>query len=179
MTPDQPAVSIRPLTRADLPAALALQSENYPPFLVESEVAFASRLDTAAPYCFAATVDGALAGYLLAHGWPAQSPPRLDSVLPGDVTGDVLFLHDLGVAQSRRGMGIGRKLIEQAFRKAVANGLGMAELVAVEGAAAYWRTLGFVEGDAPPALAAKLAAYGPDARWMRRPIGPVELSPKA
>lgn len=168
--PDRPAVTIRALTRRDLPAALALQSANYPPFLVENEAAFASRLDTAAPYCLAATVDGVLAGYLLAHGWPAQSPPPLDTVLPRDVTGDTLFLHDLGVARTQRGTGVGRKLVDHAFGMALADGLKAAELVAVEGAAAYWRTLGFVEDQGPPSLMAKLAAYGSDARWMRRPL---------
>ena len=49
-----------------------------------------------------------------------------------------------------------------------------AELIAVEGAAPYWRALGFTEPSIPPALAAKVAAYGPAARWMSRPLAPLD-----
>ena len=66
---DQTGLVLRRMQTEDLPAALELQSQSYPDFLVESEQAFASRLDVAAPYCLVALLDGALVGYLLAHGW--------------------------------------------------------------------------------------------------------------
>ena len=164
------AFSVRPLELADLPAALAIQSETYPAFLLEDERAFASRLDLAASYCLAATHDGALIAYLLAHGWPRQAPPAVGTVLGADAASEVLFIHDLAVSPARRGSGIGRILVARAFELAAGDGLETAELIAVEGAASYWRTLGFAEAATSADLAAKVAAYGPRARWMTREI---------
>ena len=163
-------IFIRRLRRDDLPAALAIQSENYPAFLREDEAAFASRLHPEASYCLAATLDGALVGYLLAHGWPSQSPPAIGVQLSQDAPSEVLFIHDLAIGADGRGLAIGRKLIALAFELAAADGLGIAELIAVESAASYWRTLGFAEAAISPSLAAKVAAYGADARWMTRVV---------
>lgn len=164
-------VVVRPLKPADLPAALAIQSASYPAFLIEDRDAFASRLGVARPYCLAATRKGALVAYLLAHGWPAQSPPPVGARLAPDDPGDVLFIHDLAVSPAGRGLGVGRMLADAAFMLAARDGLRVAELIAVEGAAPYWRGLGFEEGEPGPELVAKVAAYGPDARWMTREIG--------
>ncbi len=158
------------MERADLPAALALQSESYPAFLVESAVAFTSRLDVAAPYCLVAMRDGELLGYLLAHGWPRNSPPAVGAVLSADFPSEVIYIHDLSVAAAGRGESIGAQLVARAFELARRDGLEAAELIAVEGAASYWRRLGFVEGGESHMVAAKLVDYGPEARWMTRAI---------
>lgn len=123
--------------------------------------------------CLAATQDGALLAYLLAHGWPAGSPPAVGTVLapenpPENAQREVLFIHDLAVASAGRGLGLGRALIDRAFALARADGLDRAELIAVEGASQFWRTIGFADTDCPPALAAKVAGYGAEARWMTR-----------
>lgn len=163
-------IAIRPMTAADLPAAYQLQLANYPAFLVDRPEAFASRVHIADSYCLVASHDGALAGYLLAHGWPRCAPPGVDEVLPAQNASEVLYIHDLSVSASARGLGVGRQLVEKALAQAGSSGLGTAELIAVEGAASFWRGLGF--GDAPltAALAEKLAAYGSAARWMIRRI---------
>lgn len=161
-------VIIRPLERRDLPAALAIQSEAYPAFLVEPETAFASRLAMKAQVCLAAERDGALVAYLLAHGWPRRSPPPVGAILPHAAASEVLFLHDLAVGREGRGLGLGRRLVEAALAIAARQGLTSAELIAVEGAASYWRTLGFAESDVDGELRAKVAAYGEHARWMTR-----------
>lgn len=163
---------IRRLERADLAAALALQAQCYPAFLREDEAAFASRLDAAAPYCLAATVDGALAGYLLAHGWPGGSPPEIATILPWDAPSEVLYIHDLAVGAAGRGIGLGRRLVARAFEMAAGDGLRVAELIAVAGAARYWRGLGFAEAEMSPALARKVGTYGAQACWMRRTVEP-------
>lgn len=170
MTHEHPAILVRHLGTADLSAALAIQSQAYPAFLREDAGAFASRLNVAAPYCLAATRGDALIGYLLAHGWPSQAPPAVGAHLATDAPSDVLFIHDLAISSAGRGSGIGRKLVDGACEMAARDGLKMVELIAVEGAANYWRTLGFAQAAAPAALAAKIAAYGPEARWMTREI---------
>ena len=171
MTSTEPALSVRSLEHRDLPAALAIQSAAYRPFLVEPEAAFASRLDLPSSYCLAATQDGALVAYLLAHAWAAEAPPPVGTVLSAPpAAGEVLFIHDLAVAPAARGTGIGRRLVMRAMEQAARDGLSTTELIAVEGAANYWRGLGFVESETSPELTSKVSAYGPDARWMTREI---------
>lgn len=162
------------MQREDLPAALELQSQSYPDFLVESEDAFASRLDVPAPYCLVAMLDGTLVGYLLAHGWPRRSPPEVGELLSRTSASEVLFIHDLSVGSAGRGLGIGRTLVANAFELAARDKLRIAELIAVEGAASYWEGLGFAKAATDSTLAKKVAKYGAEARWMERQFGPCE-----
>lgn len=162
--------AIRPLVESDLPAALAIQSAVYPPFLVEHTEALASRVSIPSHCCFAAILKGELVAYLLAHGWPKQSPPPIGAILSPAASSEVLFIHDLAVGPQARGMGLGRQLVERAFESAVHQKLARAELIAVEAAAAYWRSLGFAETRMSSEIQAKIATYGEDARWMTRKI---------
>ncbi|WP_066717327.1 GNAT family N-acetyltransferase [Sphingomonas pituitosa] len=168
MSPPAPA----PFQSRHLAQALALQSRAYPAFLVEPEPAFASRLHVAAPFNLVVERDGHLLAYLLAHGWPRESPPPVGAVLDPMRTGDTLYLHDLAVSPNARGMGIGQALVAHCFALAAAGELERAELIAVEGAADFWRRLGFRAETPSPALATKVARYGPAAQWMWRPLGP-------
>lgn len=166
-TPHAPAaITVDRLEHGDLDAALAIQAQAYPAFLRESAEAFASRLDLAQSYCLAARRDGALIAYLLAHGWAGEAPPPVDSVIAAEAPCEVLFIHDLAVAAEGRGAAIGSELIARVFALAAADGLTRAELIAVAGAASYWQGLGFREPATSAALAGKVAAYGPEARWM-------------
>jgi GNAT superfamily N-acetyltransferase len=136
---------MRPLRHTDLAAALAIQSQSYPAFLREGKAAFASRLNLPDSYCLAATRDGLLIGYLLAYGWPGQAPSPVGAVLTKDAVSEVLFIHDLASLPEAQGSGIGRTLVMRAFELAALDGLCEAQLIAVEGAATYWRKLGFAE----------------------------------
>lgn len=167
------AISIETLRPQDISAALNLQRETYPPFLMEEEDVFLSRINLAASYCFAAKHRGELLGYLLAHGWKHQSPPPLGTVLVDGARSEVLFIHDLAVSSSHRGLGVGQGLIARAFELAAQDGLRRAELIAVEGAADYWRRLDFAEGTVSGELSEKLSTYGTLARWMARDIPPM------
>lgn len=168
---DKPAVRVDALALRDLPAALEIQSNAYPAFLVEDERAFRSRIERANSYCLAARQGATLLGYLLAHGWQRRSPPPVGTILTDDGPSDVLFIHDLAVAPAGRGLAIGEKLVARAVERAARYGLRTAELIAVEGAETYWRQLGFVAETVPDALQAKLAGYGQTSRWMTRAIG--------
>ncbi|WP_337189109.1 GNAT family N-acetyltransferase [Phenylobacterium sp.] len=149
---------------------LRIEAEAYPPSLREGEAMFASRLKLSGSYCLAATRGGQLVAYLVAHGWLAQAPPALGSVL-ADAASEVLYIQDLAVSSAGRGLKIGEKLVSHAFERAARDGLPTAELIAVEGAGRYWRSLGFREEPVSQALAGKVASYGADARWMSRKIG--------
>lgn len=172
MPSTQSAISVRSLEPLDLPAALAIQSQAYPESLRENRAAFASRLEFPTSYCFAATRHGSVVAYLLAHGWRAESPPPVGVALSSDTTVEVLSVHDLAVSSLERGLGTGQTLIRRAFESAAEDGLQRAELIAVDGAVNFWRRLGFVEPLVSLGLAAKVAAYGPAARWMTRSIKP-------
>lgn len=170
MTVQPVPVDVRTLLLQDIPAALALQAAIYPAFLVEPEPAFVSRMRLAASYCLAATARDKLVGYLLAHAWPSGSPPPVGAVLADGMPREILFIHDLAVAPAARGTGVGRALLDHAGAAATSDGLVRAELIAVEGAADFWRRQGFVDASMSDALHAKVAAYGPAARWMVRDL---------
>ena len=164
------AVTIRSLTESDLPAAIAVQAVVYPVPLLEEPEAFASRLHLPQSYCLAAVCDGRLIAFLLGHGWPRQNPPPLDAVLRPARQNEVLYIHDLAVAPLGRGLRLGQRLLQRAFELAVRDKLTNAELIAVEGAAPYWRRLGFIEPEVPDSLRRKVTAYGKGARWMARAL---------
>jgi predicted N-acetyltransferase YhbS len=167
MTRQHSGLLIRQFEMIDLPAALAIQSETYPAYLVESSEAFASRLSLPASYCLAAVRGETLVAYLLAHGWGREAPPPVGVVLLPQLASEVLFIHDLAVSPGERGSGVGRPLVMRAFELAARDGVSMAELIAVHGAASYWHTLGFIEAEVPDEISARVAAYGPEARWMK------------
>lgn len=105
------AVIVRRLRHTDLDAALVMQSQSYPAFLLEGEAAFLSRLNLPTSYCLAATRGGVLIGYLLACGWPSQALSPIGTVLTTDAVSKILFVHDLASLPSGQGSGIGRTLV--------------------------------------------------------------------
>lgn len=158
---------IRPLTLDDLPAALALQARNYPPALHDGPAAFASRIRVAPQWCWAVEREGELLAYLLSHPWARYSPPAPDTVLER-AQGECWFIHDLSVASRARGLGLARLLIMHA---SAAHTLKRSELIAVEGARAFWLRHGWVDAlGAPPELVRKVQAYGPSAAYMVRDL---------
>ena len=165
-----PGFLIDDLQASDLAGVLAIQSDAYPPSLVESEEVFRNRLQLESSYCLAAREGPRLLGYLIAHASPSNVPPSLGTMIQASSRADVLFLHDLAVSSAGRGMGVGRQLVERAFAMASRDGLEIAQLIAVAGAAPYWRGLGFVETPASGTLRAKVMGYGPAAQWMTRAI---------
>lgn len=167
--------SLRPMVAADLPAVLAVQQQCYPPALIESAAALASRLALAPALCWVATRGDALAAYLFTHPWPRDSLPALDAPLaaacvqwPADEL--TWFVHDMAVAPAGRGGGLARRLYEAARAAAATAGLRSSRLIAVQAAAAWWERLGYAavtrknDDDAP----SQLARYGADAVLMAR-----------
>ncbi|MEL7684333.1 GNAT family N-acetyltransferase [Citromicrobium bathyomarinum] len=163
---DGAQMQIAPMEPGDIPEALAIQSQAYPASLQEDAPVFAARLALSPSFCFTARRAGAMAGYLIAHGWERANPPAIGTLTGPAGASEVLYIHDLAIAPGARGLRLGERLVARAFDAARASGLCEAELVAVEGAHSFWHQLGFREGHSA-AIAAKLASYGADARWMR------------
>lgn len=168
---------IRPLQDADMPAVAALQATVFQPHFHETQEELASRLAVAAPFCWAALdARGELMAYILSHPWPAGSPPAIGTRLPPPPPTDNWFVHDLAIGQSARGLGLGRDLVRAASRAAMAAGLVRGDLVAVQGAWSFWNKLGYEPRlDLPAELAAKVAGYGDDARYMTATLAELQV----
>jgi len=164
---DSAQLHIAPMEPGDIPEAVAIQAQAYPASLQEEAAVFAARLALSPSFCFTARRAGAMAGYLIAHGWERANPPAIGTLAGSVGASEVLYIHDLAIAPDARGLRMGVQLVARAFDAARASGLCEAELVAVEDAHGFWHRLGFREGHSA-AIAAKLASYGAEARWMRR-----------
>jgi GNAT superfamily N-acetyltransferase len=161
------AASLRPLKIADLAAATTLQQQVYRPLYHEVCEVLASRVAVAPTCCLGAFREGELAAYILSHPWPAGEPPAIGVSLAAPSQGDNWFVHDLAISPQARGLGLGRALVAAAARAARDLGLTRGDLIAVQDAAPFWEKLGYVAPEAlSEGLAAKVAAYGPDARYL-------------
>ena len=112
--------------------------------------------------------EGPPRGYLVAYPWRRDSAPALNSLI-GAIPDDagLLYLHDLALHPDARGQGRSRPIVERLAAGAKAAGWPALALVAVNDAAPFWEGLGFTAVETPE-MAAKLASYGPGARYMLR-----------
>lgn len=155
------------MTPQDLGDVLALQALGYPPALQDSASAFLSRMALAPTLNLVARQGVDLRAYLVSHPWEAGSPPPVDAVLPRSAPQDCWYVHDLSVAEAARGQGLARRLLVAGRDAALGLALARSELIAVEGAAPFWRRQGWsLPAIIPPDLAAKVSGYGPSAVFM-------------
>ena len=160
----------RPLTAADLDRLNEIADAVHLAFPEREEVP-AERLRLFPAGCFAAVVDGQMVGYAVTHPWIDGRPPALDSLLgaiPDEA--DCLYVHDVALLPEARGQGLARQLVAILDGLARDQGLPHLALTAVGGSAPGWAAMGFSVHDAAPGspLAAKLASYEADARYMTR-----------
>ncbi|WP_259043780.1 GNAT family N-acetyltransferase [Chromobacterium alkanivorans] len=127
----QDAIVLRPMQVQDFPAVLQVQQHCYPPSLIESRDALASR-----------------------H---RLSPDAADT----------LFIHDLALHPDARGHGLGPRLVQTVLGQGRRRGLRQARLVAVQGAARYWRRFGY-QACARDDYTRR--TYGESAVGMQRPL---------
>ena len=158
----------RPMYPADLPAVSAISDLVHGRYSEAREV-YAERLALYPAGCFVLTDASAPAGYLIAHPWRRDSPPKLGTMLaaiPADA--DTFYLHDIALLPEARGTGAGRAAVELATDRARAARFGEITLMAVGGADRFWAAQGFAIADVASDI---LASYGPEARLMRRALG--------
>lgn len=120
--------------------------------------------------CLALARDGRVAGYAFSHPWRLGDAPALDVVIDAlPASPDCYYLHDLALSPEARGRGAAAAGIGALERQATSEGLRTLALICVHGTGDFWTRAGF--RDAPdPRLAAKLASYGPGARYMTKTI---------
>jgi GNAT superfamily N-acetyltransferase len=163
-----PELNWRTMTACDLDAVAEIARVGFPDHF-EGRGCFQNRLALNPAGCFVLSDPaGAVGGFLIAYPWRREEIPALDTLieaLPQDA--DVLYLHDLAITPSKRGGGLSRPIVERLAGQARADGWPALTLVAVNDAVAFWQGHGFVVHDSP-ALRARLAGYGADARYMVR-----------
>jgi len=160
----------RAMTATDLAGVVEVARIAFPDH-PEDRACFENRLALAPASCFVLSdKDQAVRGYLVAYPWRQGSAPALNTLIdaiPED--SGVFYLHDLALSPDVRGGGYTRPMVERLADQARADGWPTLALVAVNDATAFWARNGFgVESS--PGMAEKLAGYGPDARYMVRPL---------
>tara|TARA_R110002124_G_scaffold95882_1_gene240178 strand:- start:204 stop:680 length:477 start_codon:yes stop_codon:yes gene_type:complete len=158
------------MTAGDLDAVARIAVVGFPDHF-EGRPCFENRLALNPSGCFVlAAGDGEPQGYLVTYPWSAGSAPTLNTVIPAiPADAAVIYLHDLTLLPTARGGGWSRPIVERLVDDARAAGWPTLALVAVNDATAFWARHGFSAVESP-GLAAKLASYGPDARYMVRPL---------
>lgn len=167
-------VAWRPLTEADLGAVCGIAASVHVG-LEERPAVFAEKLQLYPQGCLALDRGGTVAGYALAHPWTLGEAPALDAFLVSlPRVADCLYLHDIAMLDEARGRGAAAAAIARLTGIAKAAQLAAMALVAVRGTEPFWARAGF-EDASDARLAAKLAAYGPGARYMTKrlatPVG--------
>lgn len=165
-------VALQAMTPADLDAVLALQQRCYGVDFLERREAFAAKLAATEGLdcCWMAQGAGGPLAYAVSLPVCEATFPALDSPhceRPAQPT--LLYLHDMAVAPEARSLGLAARLLARLVERAQALGLARLGLVAVQGSVPYWQRQGFAEpARLPAALAAKLASFGPEARFLVR-----------
>ncbi|MEN2710946.1 GNAT family N-acetyltransferase [Sphingomonas sp. NPDC092331] len=161
----QDSLQWRPMTADDLDGVVAVARIAFPDH-PEGRACFVERLALAPATCFVLAGKGRVAGYLIAYPWPLEAIPPLDTLLGAlPETRDSWYLHDLALLPEARGGGNARAGLDLLF-----GGIDAPiALVSVNESAAFWAAQGFAPIDSP-ALRAKLASYGPHARYMVRRV---------
>lgn len=167
----------REMREADLAGVMSLARVVHPNLPERIEV-FADRLAIFPQGCqVLAGETGGVDGYAVSHPARLFEPPLLDTVLgalPADADG--YYIHDVVVAPALRGAGHARIGVYHALDAGAA--FRETALIAVYGTAPFWQRFGFLDRtrDLAPA---RLALYGPDARYLVRRKSAIEFTPRA
>lgn len=155
-------MSISLITEKSWNSILKIQEEAYTDVLPEDINVLKSKWVSSPNTCaIYSNNDNKILGYLLAHPWASEVPPKLHEKT--QITDSItLYLHDLAIAQEVRGKGIAKNLVINLIDKAKSQGFVRIFLVAVQGADMFWAKFGFIV--VPNALIC--SSYGDDAKLM-------------
>lgn len=158
-------MSIKPVDENTWAGILSVQSEVYLQVEPETIEVLQSKWRRTPQCCFVYQYEESVLGYLLAHSWDKQAPPKLFKPLPeqSSVLNPYLFLHDLAISEKAAGQGIGSQLVSHLISIAKTMDFDEIRLVAVQGSASFWKTMGFSEVDKQSIS----PTYGEGAKMMR------------
>ena len=156
----------RAMTAADIPTVDAIGEIVHPDF-PEDITVMENRFALFPTGCFVADASGTAIGYAISHPSLIGRPAPLNHVLPAlDAAADCLFLHDIALTEASRGLGFGRSLVPELMAVARRTGFTRLGLVSVNNSRAFWTAQGFTVFTGDDTLAAKLASYEEEARYM-------------
>ena len=131
---------------------------------------FANRLALSPAGCLVLQTPQGLEGYLVAYPWRADAVPALNILIETTPTdAGVMYLHDLALTPAVRAQGWSKPAVRAVVDLAKSGDWPTVALVAVNDAVEFWRGHGF-DVRQTPEMAAKLASYGSDARYMTRAV---------
>lgn len=156
-------MTISQITNESWSDILGVQEEAYTGLPPEDISVLKSKWSASPETCFIAkTEDEVIQGYLLAHPWNSDEPPKLFEALPIGSGGPILYLHDLAISSGARAMGVGKQLSRKLLDIAKSKGFEKVLLVAVQGSEGFWSGLGFNEIPNVPVC----SSYGSNAILM-------------
>ncbi len=139
-------MSISEISENSWQGILKVQADAYADILQEEIDVLKSKWKASPETCFVFQgPDNEILGYLLAHPWNSDEPPKLFEALLHKPAGDILYLHDLAVRRKARGFGVGKQLSSTLIEIAKLKKFERILLVAVQGAEGYWFKVGFRE----------------------------------
>ena len=137
---------IKKINEAAWSEILKIQAEAYSQIEPESVDVLQSKWLRSPETCFVYEKAGEVVGYLLAHAWNRETPPKLYETLPSGTEGLILFLHDLAISNAAAGDGLGKKMVSHLFNIAKEAGFKQIRLVSVQDSVAFWEKQGFISG---------------------------------
>ena len=163
-------LSWRPMCEADLDRVAEIAVIGFPDHF-EGRPVFSNRLELYPSGSFVLATGGEPPlGYLVAYPMRRYTAPPLNSLIEAiPEAAEVIYLHDLALHPDARGGGHTLAIVERVAEQAKADRWPALALVAVNDAAGFWIKRGFTVASLP-GMAEKLASYGPDARYMVRPL---------
>lgn len=162
---------IRLIQQADLTEVQAIQDRCYGDELFEDTALIERRLVSQPNSCWLAeSSSGEVQAYLFSYPSRNYHVAALGSEFAQYAEADVLYLHDMAVAQHARGLGLPAKLLRYAEDYAASLRLDRLALVAVQGSVPYWQRQGFAGVNLSDAEAIQaLASYsGQNAVYMQK-----------
>ena len=158
-------MSIKPIDENTWAGTLSVQSEVYLQVEPETIEVLQSKWRRTPQCCFVYQDKESVLGYLLAHAWDKETPPKLFKPLPeqSETLHSYLFLHDLAISARAAGKGIGTKLVSHLISIAKTTDFDEIRLVAVQGSSTFWSNMGFSVVDKQSIS----STYGEGAKMMR------------
>ncbi len=158
-------VAWRAMSGYDLDAVFFIANKVHPGFF-EAEAVLAEKFELYRNGCYLLEVGEKPVGYVLSHPWKLGDLPALDTLLGAlPEHADTFYIHDLALLPLTRGLGAAGQIVAALNKHAEAMNYPTMSLVAVNNSRPFWARQGFFVQDRPE-LAAKLASYETDARYM-------------
>ena len=159
------------MSPGDVPAVLYIQSQCYPPEMVEPDAVVSRRLAIAPETAWVAENGSGVCAYLVGYRSQVGTITALGGDFSPVAAGDSLYLHDLAVAAVAAGSGAGRALVEHACAQAKAAGMAFSALVSVQASCVFWQKRGYTIVEALSAVQRlRLESYHGESFYMLRPL---------